>query len=556
MLMPIRDVEFLQMPASLSSGEYPLLTSASQSLAGFTKATKSCRVVDDLRQKIKVPTFSGWADCNMIRMGGNLYWILEANTSTDSEASVEMIVSYCGPSSVLHKSDTVVGTFERLPTNACPWLGRAAISSSLEHTATTVLPSIGTLSSTERVFWIQVTMTVGTTEPEYVQKGCFVAVKSNGDGSTRVGWYDTDTSTAYYYPSLDEIMSDPAESFLTTASSILDISISARCPYEFVSGTYSGVTCYTLTKSGTKVPPTDPTATSVGNTYVYNFKTLATVGKYPDAKIYSFYWKPSTDVELSSGTFTIRDEDTSNIGEIPKQLIAMSGETSGITVEVQCISDKQALITYVTYGGYTCGIQEGHLPYLGTQWDEYRAYSLAYDRQSMEQSIDFSNQRVAVGIAQNAANTIQSAAMGFIGGDPVGAAAGAIGGVASFAISTWATQEESRISEAETRATQALAERRVQGQPCTAYNSGYGLIYAIRCIRTPAAIWVEMPAGLTESIDADYTACYGYPAEGLRSITVQEGYIKGRIYESTLARGPRFDRMNEALQNGILFKEV
>ena len=490
----------------------------------------------------------------MIRMGGNLYWILEANTCTDSEASVEMIVSYCGPSSIIHKGDSIVGTFERLPVNKCPWLGRAAISSSMEHVDTFNLPRITPISETEGVFWLQVTMAIGTTDPEYVRKGCFVRVKSDGSGANETGWYDDATSAVYYYPSLDEIMSDPAQSFLTQASSIQDISISARCPYTYTTGTYNGVRCYTLTQSGTRIPPTEPSSET--KTYTYSFKTLSAAGKYPDALISSFYYKPDSDLKIASGTITIRDEDTNSVGTIPGQLISMSGETSGITVEVQCIADMNSLTTYVTYGGYTCGIQEGHIPYLGSQWDEYRAYSLAYDRQAMEQSIDFSNQRVAVGIAENAASTIQSAAMGFIGGDPIGAAAGAIGGAASFAISTWATQEESRISEAESRATQALAERRVQGQPCTAYNSGYGLIYAIRAIRTPASIWVEMPAGLTSSIDQDYTTCFGFPAEGLRSITIQEGYIKGRIYDNGVTRGPRFDRMNEALQNGILFKEI
>ena len=553
--MPIRSVEFLQMPCSLSSGEYPLLSSATQSLAGHTKATISCRVLDDLRQKIRVPVFSGWADCNMVRMGGNLYWILEANTSTDSEASVEMIVSYCGPSSIMHKNDSVVGTFERLPVNKCPWLGRQAISSGLEHVETYKLPRItpigGDSDTSTGVYWLQVTMTIGTDEPEYLQKGCFVRVDSDGNRSNRVGFYDDLESKVYYYPSLDEIMSDPAESFLTQASQIQDISISARCPYTWKVETQSGVRCYQIYQGNTRVRPKDPTS-SEAPTYVYNFKNLATSGESPTLLTETMSFSVSDSLKLGSGTFTIRDEDTSSIGEIPRGML-----TSGaLTLTMQCVADLTGMTTFVTYGGYTAGIPEGHIPYLGSQWDEYRAYSMAYDRQAMEQSIDYSNQRVAVGIAQNAASTIQSAAMGAIGGNVAGAVTGAIGGTASFAISTWATMRESEISEAESRATQALAERRVQGQPCTAYNTGYGLIYALRCLVTPASIWVEMPAGLTASIDQDYTTCFGYPAEGLRSITVQEGYIKGRIYDNGVTRGPRFDRMNEALQNGILFKEI
>lgn len=538
------------MPASQSSGEYPLLTSSTQSLASYTVSTQRCRVTDDLRQMIRTAAFTGWSDCNMIRMNGWLYWVLEANTSTDSQASVEFIVSYCGPSSVLHKGDSVVGCFSRLPVNKCPYLSRQAITSSLEHTDTKILPRIDSGSSDEGVFWVQATMTIGTDEPQYVQKGLFVRVSSSGSCANRCSWVNGDVTGSY--PSLDEVMSDPAESFLAQASQILDISISARCPYEYLIDTVGSLRCYTLIADGSRITPTDQTGASGSPTFVYNIETLMRAGTMPDARIETISWYPSSSLITASGTITIRDEDTSSIAQIPCELVG----DSGLTLQVQCISDKQALITYITYAGYTAAIQEGHLPYLGSQWDEYRAYSLSYDREAMENSIRFSNERATVQMAENAASSITTISTGAIGGSPTGMVSGAIGGAASFALTAWATQKEKSIAEDEARTTQALAERRVKGQPCTAYNSGYGLIYAIRCLKTPASIWTEMPAGLTESIDNDYTACFGYPAEGLRSISVQEGYIKGRIYDNGLARGPRFDRMNETLQNGILFKEV
>ncbi len=547
--MPLRSVEFLQMPASLSSGEYPLLSSATQSLAGHTKATFQCRVTDDLRQKIKIPTFTGWSDCNMIRMGGNLYWILEANTSTDAAgASVEMIVSYCGPSSIIHKGDNIAGTFSRLPTNKCPWLQRQPKSGGLAFSRRADLPKMPNAAHGNNVrmqmFWVQVTTSNDITasgsaaNSELHRYGFFAMVTDLFVSGPVYQTGKTIIDTAF--PDLDKFISNP-ETYGFTASAITDISISARCPYAY---TYSTQTTEGVTMFFANLDDLEPITS--GDGLIYDLQPTETA--YPKLVSETMTFTRS-DLERGCGTITIRNEAGNNIGLIDPAW-------DSVSIKTTCVSDYGALSTYIDVNGYLFVISEGHIPWVGDAWEEYKKYSLAYDREAMEQSIDFANQRVAVNLAQGAANTIQSAAMGAIGGNVAGAVTGAIGGISSFAISSWATLRESDISTAESRATQDLAERRVQGSAGTAYNTGYGKIYCYQQLVNPACIQVEMPAGLTTSIDADYTACFGYPAEGLRSITVQEGYIKGRIYDNGVTRGPRFDRMNEALQNGILFKEI
>ena len=479
----------------------------------------------------------------MIRMGGNLYWILEANTSTDSEASVEMIVSYCGPSSIIHKGDNIVGAFSRLPVNKCPYLQRQAVTSALEHTRTVTLPHIADYG-TYGIYWLQITGL--KTDGTYRRLGYFVAYNEDGDITHRVGCkYLTTSLEDGEYPSMNEIMTEPESYTGMTASQIIDISISSRCPWNV----YRSGNVYMLASDLT-AGYTTPTEVIGGSVYAYNLDNLYKVDGAEPIPYTASVSITLSDLERASGTVTIRDENTSSIGAIP------AAYGSSITADISVISDWTGIITYVQYAGYRISIPEGHIPWSGTAWAEYRAYSMAYDRGAMELSINYSNERVGTQLAQSAASTIQSAAMGFIGGDAVGGATGVIGGVTSYAISSWATLKESDISTREARSTQLLAERRVTGQPATPYNAGYGLIYCQQCKLSPASIWVEMPAGLTESIDQDYTTCFGFPAEGLRSVTIQEGYIKGRIYDNGVTRGPRFDRMNEALQNGILFKEI
>lgn len=565
-------IEFLSLPCSLTSGEYPLLETPGQSLASYRKFLTRINMSEDLQQIIKTQSFIGWSDCNMIRIADEeddpdtvmMYWILDATLCASNYKAVEWVISYCGPSTLIHKNDSIVGVFSRLPSNKCPYLQRAPISSSLIHSRTVEFPNLGYDGNGNKIYWAQVTCQV--TEDNVVDTrryGMFVAFGPNGQTDIHVPYNSISTEgtvTDQVYPSIYDILSNPDEVFGVTASSILDVSISERCPYKtsIDTGILPWFRIYQWNySSGDPVEedvwPSKGLTTSSKTKWYW----IEDMTKY--VEIWGKYSAPVTwegelkitlsNLERGCGTVTIRDEDTANIATIP------TAPSASVILDLRTLSDYTGLYTYITYNGYQVCLQEGKLPWNGTSWEEYRAYSLAYDRQAMEQSIDFANQRVAVGLAQSAASTIQSAAMGAIGGNAAGAATGAVGGAASFAISAWASMRESEISTAEAQATQALAERRAAGQPSTPYNTGYGLIYCERTLLTPCAVWVEMPANLTQSIDDDYTACFGFPAEGLRSVSMTEGYYKGMLYCGSIA-GPRFDAMNRVFQNGFRFKEV
>ena len=543
--MTIRTVQFLSLPVSLTSGEYPLLTSATQDLSSYILKEYTMNLPEDLQLSVTAPDFALWETCNMVRIAdveGRLYWVVGAEMVTNNQKAVRFALTYCGPSSLIHKGDTIVGLFSRLPSNKCPWLQRQAITSALEHTRTVTLPHIADYGEYS-VFWLQATAL--TSGGNYIRRGYFVAVDADGsiDYNLHCNYFDT-SAPLKNYPSLKEIMTEPETYIGVTASQIVDISISHRCPWM----AYADGDFYMLKSDESEIGYLYPTVT-VGNYICYDLDGIYSNVSNPVEYTASVSITLS-DLERASGSVTIRDANCASLGSIP------TAYGDKITASLSMISDWTGISTYLDYGGYRVTIPEGHIPWSGTAWAEYRAYSLAYDRQAMNNSIDYSNERVAVGLAQSAASTIQSAAMGAIGGSAAGTVTGAIGGAASFAISTWATLKESDISTREAQSTQALAERRVAGQPATPYNAGYGLLYCQQCQRSPASIWVEMPANLTDSIDADYTACFGYPAEGLRSVTFGEGYYKGMLYATSKLKGPRFDKLNQTLQNGFRFKEV
>ena len=253
-------------------------------------------------------------------------------------------------------------------------------------------------------------------------------------------------------------------------------------------------------------------------------------------------------LERASGTVLLKDHTGAAIATVP------TSWGSSFEVTTQCIGDHGKLLTLVTIEGVEYTIQEGHLPYVGSAWAEYVAYSMSYDRQAMENSIAYANDRMWADLATGAAGAIQGAAVSAISGSGPLAV---LSGLSSFGLGAAGSMIERNISERQARDEQALAERRVQGQSGTAYASAYGVIYCLMNLRHPAIIEVNLPAGLTDSVDLAYTNVHGFPAEGVRTITMKQGFIQGRIFaDDALRLGPWYDLMNEKLSNGIRFVSV
>lgn len=548
--MPTGTIEILRMPCSMSSGEYPLLTSKSQSLTAYTVKSIEGRYTEDLQQSLTIPEFSGWSECNMMRIGGVLYWIIDSRTSTDTARSIRFEISACGPSSILHKGDSIKGIYSRLPTNECPYLQISPISSSLKIGKMTSLdcgiPAIDGLSDDINVFWVQITTTQSTTDKSALTRyGAFVYVHRNGLMTDKAPCGETDK-----YVSLSTIMNSIEE--ICPASTVQDISISSTCPFNVFTTSIS----YYLKAAGIPGYVAPNRKTAKGD-YYYDIEALTT-GQWIEPYVESFSYSWLTELERSCGTCTFRDWNGNSVGVWPAQW----GRT--VTYTVRCVSDYTGITTYLdvkpstpgTWGNYTYGWQEGHLPWVGSQWEEYKAYSMSYDRQAMEQSIDYAKQRIALGIAEAGANAVSNIAMGAIGGNPLSVAVGAISGAASFGIQTWASAGEQRISESEARATQALSERRVQGAPGVPYNTGYGINYCLNSWYGSPSFWVEIPDGLTQEVFDSYVDQFGYPAENVRAYQIQKGFIQGRLLDNAITRGRLFDRANDAIQRGIKFVEV
>ena len=544
-------VDFLKLPVGLSTGQYPLLTSIDQNLTSYILKSEVLNVRKDLYQILKVADFDNSEVCNMVRIRGyGIYWVTARDTSTDVNGSVSFALSACAPSSMLFSGDAVDGEFSRLPDNTCPWLKRQARTGDILPTRSVELPSMGVNSRGNLKVWIQVTSTTyisstGTAkENTLTTYGMFATVNPRG------GWGDYvaasgEAENRMYYPNITDIVSNP-ELMGIQASTIQDISISVRCPFKFVeSGLYMN-----LVKSDGTVIPTNAVgpenaAITGGRFAFYNLSDPTFIHAVPLIETVTV---SLSALERASGTVLLKDHTGAAIATVP------TSWGSSFEVSTQCIGDHGKLLTLVTIEGVEYTIQEGHLPYVGSAWAEYVAYSMSYDRQAMENSIAYANDRMWADLATGAAGAIQGAAVSAISGSGPLAV---LSGLSSFGLGAAGSMIERNISERQARDEQALAERRVQGQAGTAYASAYGVIYCLMNLRHPAIIEINMPSGLTDSVDLAYTNVHGFPAEGVRTITIKQGFIQGRIFaDDALRLGPWYDLMNEKLSNGIRFVSV
>lgn len=544
-------VDFLKLPVGLSTGQYPLLTSIDQNLTSYILKSEVLNVRKDLYQILKVADFDRSEDCNMVRIRGyGIYWVTARDTSTDVNGSVSFALSACAPSSMLFSGDAVDGEFSRLPDNTCPWLKRQARTGDILPTRSVELPSMGVNSRGNLKVWIQVTSTTylsstgSATENRYATYGFFATVNDRGGWGDYVA-ADGEADNRRYYPNIQDVISNP-EYMGIQASTVQDISISVRCPFKY---SENGLYMNLVKSDGTVIPTNavgpENTAITGGRFAFYNLSDPTFIHAVPLIETVTV---SLSALERASGTVLLKDHTGAAIATVP------TSWGSSFEVTTQCIGDHGKLLTLVTIEGVEYTIQEGHLPYVGSAWAEYIAYSMSYDRQAMENSIAYANDRMWADLATGAAGAIQGAAVSAISGSGPLAV---LSGLSSFGLGAAGSMIERNISERQARDEQALAERRVQGQAGTAYASAYGVIYCLMNLRHPAIIEVNMPAGLTTSIDSAYTDVHGFPAEGVRTITIKQGFIQGRIFaDDALRSGPWFDLMNEKLSNGIRFISV
>lgn len=552
----IGSIEFFKVPGSLTSGDYPIFSSSTASLASYkTNTYSNCKFTKDFQQRITVPEFDAWTTVNMARLTSGAwtrwYWITDRHTSSITNSAIEFAIEFNAPTSMLTQSSTLNGYWTRAPTNISVYKGQSVMSGAMEIDSIQAFNnSIVTLTElgTYQLFWVSVTATYNPdlNKDALTIIGFPIAISQADDSAklTESRIYTgltTATLSSDAFPTLTDIIND-ASSIGLTVEQILDVSISVILPYEY-KVTKDSISGAQVIRFNLKQDDTEYTATKLG-TYC---------GYIPNNYYQNLIWDKQyvsiPEMISDCGSVGIINESGAIVQQIPT---AWFGEDLSTYISVQCIVDYCQMYLKITFGEQIIQMPTTHIPYIGSAWDTYRAYSLAYDREAMEFSINNARESLNVQTNANVANGV----IGAIGNVLSGDIGGAVSGLLGSGIQTTTAYRQQDIADKATRFDQDLTERRIQAQPASAYGTSYGLSYIWNCLKQIPGIVKSKPAGLTDEIYNDYVTRYGYSVEGKASLTVQTGFYRGQLVTSATNSGGEFDRLNEVFMNGLHITEV
>lgn len=601
----ISDLQFYKLPASIASGEYPLFSDSTDLSPYLIHTIKDVKISADLDQDRTVPTFEGYENASMVKTSAGWYWVVGVRTSTMYNDSIVVSMHYCASSSMIKSGDSIKGIWTRR-SKALGYdikVQQAVSNSPMISNIKAQLPKMyantqfGTdnVSDTEsKIYWVQITSSNYIKNDQTVIKnritryGTF-ALNNNITNSIHgyLAW-DTSGDKDYVplYPRIGDIINNIDATLGIESSSVLDISVIPICPYVFESfnvvhtGPFGQgqpepeiewANQYTVLKSGNNIiKPWVGKDVSMeigaipGQTTLKTFKFRVYNLDYNwgiepiSTEIYNPRDREDelsftlSDMELNLGQLQVKSWEGNIIASLP-----VVSKTN--TIYVNYISDSTGLYTLLRHveSKQHVIINSAKLPYLGSQWETYRAYSLDTDRKALEFAQAQYDKQFQIDMASAVFNGVVGAGLGASSGGPagaVGAGVGAIGGLASGVVSGILGKE---MNDMKLRQDQQLTEMRLRASPATTFNTAYGLNQLDLMERFGGGIYIAIPANLSNDEFNRYVNEFGYPTEGVQTLSITSGYYKGRILakqsvDKTFS-GIRFERLQEEFNNGLKF---
>ena len=602
----ISDLQFYKLPASIASGEYPLFSDSTDLTPYLIHTIKDVKISADLDQDRTVPTFEGYENASMVKTSVGWYWVVGVRTSTMYNDSIVVSMHYCASSSMIKSGDSIKGIWTRR-SKALGYdvkVQQAVSNSPMTSNIKVQLPRMfaktqfGTdnVSDTEsKIYWVQITSSNYIKNDQTVVKGHItrygtfalnVDVTRSSSIYNYLAW-DTSGDKDYVpaYPTIGDIINNIDATLGIESSSVLDISVIPICPYVFESldVVHTGpfvpgqpepenewVNQYTILKNGNDIIKPwvgkDITVNIGGipgqtNTKTFKFRVfnldynsgiepLSTDIRYPEEHEDTLSFTLS-DMETNLGQLQVKNWEGNIIASLP-----IMSKTN--TVYIDYISDSTGLYTLLRHieSNQHVIINSAKLPYLGSQWETYRAYSLDTDRKALEFAQAQYDKQFQINMASAVFNGVVGAGLGAASGGSagaIGAGVGAIGGLASGVASGILGRE---MNDMKLRQDQQLTEMRMRASPATTFNTAYGLNQLDLMERFGGGIYISMPANLSNEEFIHYIDEFGYPTEGVQTLTMTAGYYKGRVLaqqNNKVFSGIKFERLQEEFNNGLKF---
>lgn len=550
-------VKFYTMPGAMSTQEYPIMSPGQDLSNNLLASIPDVKVTRDLLQAVgPIPTFTGYDTANIAEIDGRFYWVASFTTRTLHEVeTVTFGLIYNAPTSQLRLGQFLTGVFSRTPSMTCDYLSMSITNDALAASRHIDLPNLGTYrqdsaKAEEKLYWVEVLASGTSSSAKSLHRFGFFATfdpVSMLPSTTAVCVSSTSDSTTYY-PTIDKVIADP-EIFGIQADQIVQIAVSERCPYTVSRTTaITGKNCVRLSAS----------------TRAYSGYQAYTNSK----DWFGTYW-PSTTADPANMTLTLTDMERA-VGSV--RMITESGSAiatiptqygSTIVLQVRTLDDYTGMSTEIIYNGRVlCAINEGHLPWVGNAWLEYQARQMEYDRTMVSMANNQARADMEISLRQSELNQVMSqinslaATNIFSPGSFIAAGLGIIEADVKGTEERRAMQTRTGLETLANDTKQMLTEKKVKAEPGTAYSMGYGTIYLTNTYLHPARLQVEMPVNMTAQYYNDYTAEFGWPAEGKQTVTLSPGYIQGKLINTGAVTGYAFDELQRALADGLKMKAI
>lgn len=355
------------------------------------------------------------------------------------------------------------------------------------------------------------------------------------------------------YPSLFMIMNFTGEITGISGNSIIDVSVSQYCPFEYTMGTHdnhSTVKLEGLTSWGHQYDITWQGQSYQGS--VQGFVDNSPVGASKSESITRLV----TAGEPGICQIAVKNAEGNIIHAIDPRFSEWDAVNSVwiLNMTYTCYITTSAIVSKLTMSdGSSIEWSEGHLPYSSNRWNDYVQTERSYDREMNMIQRDKAQYDLATGALASLANGAFAAS--FSKGAAVGTAGlSVVGGIFDYLGGEMVRDRQQDAKDALMKAT-----------PNTIYSDAYGVGYLIKMLAGEHnAIVVMKPQGITDSEVTSYLQNHGYPVDGYYGsvssaeiATAEIGYIRCRKLTTALVNsnaGVWFRALDKQLRNGVAFR--
>lgn len=520
--------------------------------------TYSGKFVEDLDQVVNVPVFDGWSSCNLCRLSSGSwkrwYWITDISLVSDNGSSVQLALTYCPTMDVSERDDYTVGQkllgdWTRIPAANAEYTPNFEIAGGTEIRKS-VLYSIPTIEDRIRELgysvptahgvycWVQLTFVDGTGDSQRIRQYGFIAECDYPNPGSAIG----STGIGKPYPGFMDLVNRLYDSISVVPSSVIDMSVSPYCPYNLTCPDASSI-AIADSEGGTALAP-DSYKTSSGTVkYVGYTISDGLNSKYVHEEISRVTLE---NYMMFCGSLRVTDPLGTTVGTMPLGL-----RSTSLQIRTQCVADTSGMSLRVFFSRNMIQIPMPHIPFVGSQWDQYRAYSLALDREALQYSIDTSRESLQISKDTALMNTAVSVGSSLLSGN-IG---GAVSSTAGTLIGMYAQDRSQELSERTARFQQTMTEQKVQASSPVTYQQSAGFQQILNFKEGQYALEYWATPGTTGATFVNYYTRCGAPCAKYKfDLGVEgQGFYQGRLYsDGAPVHGPCFDRLAELYAGGVL----